>query len=166
MTDHPGGFRRIKLNHSEDFFIRKVLKETKLKEIMNAPPVFAYVEDQVHTVIKKMNDRRIRHIPVVSKAGELLGVITQGDLFKYCPPHKNEDGVWYYDPAEVDNLILKHIMTPEPFALTPEDTIDKAVLAMAQHKYGCVPIVDEHKRLCGIITQMDIILMAASIVSE
>ena len=166
MADQPKNFRKIKLSHAEDFYVRKVLKETRLEEVMVRSPICVFVDDLFHVVIQKMNEHRIRHIPVVDRTGVLEGIITQRDLFKNNPPHKAEDGSWYYDTAEADNLILRHVMTPKPYTLKPEDTLDKAVLAMAQFKYGCIPIVDDKGKVCGIITQMDIIFIAANILVE
>jgi CBS domain-containing protein len=48
-------------------------------------------------------------------------------------------------------------MTKDVLTLGPNDTLAKALNIMAITKYGCLPIVDENKKLLGIVTQIDIL---------
>lgn len=44
----------------------------------------------------------------------------------------------------------------DPITLQPSDTLAQASRMMAEHSIGGIPIVDEHKRLVGIITNRDL----------
>ena len=81
-------------------------------------------------------------------------------------PKKLIDGGWHYDEVELDNVILPHVMIREVFFMHLEDALGDAVLKMAQFKYGCIPVVDEARLLKGIVTQYDILCVAAQIYSE
>ena len=58
---------------------------------------------------------------------EVVGVISQRDLYKIQPPHKNEDGVWVYDLDAIDDFILQNVMILNPFTLSSENTLAEAI---------------------------------------
>ncbi len=150
----------------EDFFIRKLLKDIKIKEIMTRPVISIKVDALFSEVAEKITQKKLRHLPVVDKNNKLVGLITQRDLYKISPPRKLEDGSWYYDKDELNNFILEKVMIPQPFSMKPDDSVGEAVLNMVQLKYGCVPVVFKNNVLCGIITQLDILKLAAQIYKE
>lgn len=154
------------LKRSENFFIRKVLKETRLKEIMTTPVISIRVDEPFSHVEEKFRTHGIRHLPVVDMENVVVGVITQRDLYRVVAPHHLDDGSWYYDRDMLDDEILEKVMTIRPRTFHPEDSIADALLEMAKTKYGCFPIVDKAGKLCGIITQIDILKIAAQIVAE
>ena len=48
---------------------------------MTQEVVFAAPNEQVHSLLERMTDRRIRHLPVL-KDGRLVGIVSIGDLVK------------------------------------------------------------------------------------
>ena len=72
---------------SERDYARKVLlqgrtaRDTPVRDIMSTEVVFAHPEDTVETCMKRMTEKRIRHLPVEHE-GEILGVVSIGDLVK------------------------------------------------------------------------------------
>lgn len=71
---------------SERDYARRVIlrgrssRETKVEEIMSSPVITATPEYTVNTCLRIMNDRRIRHLPVVNSRGRLAGLVSVGDL--------------------------------------------------------------------------------------
>jgi CBS domain-containing protein len=56
--------------------------DRKLREVMTSPAVTVAPETPVLTALALMTRRRIRHLPVVQD-GEMIGLVSIGDLVKY-----------------------------------------------------------------------------------
>jgi len=156
----------MRLKYAEDFYIRSLLNKVKIHEIMTTPAISLNFEKPFQEVIKIFQNQRIRHLPLVDKNQEVVGIISQRDLYKLQPPHKNEEGQWVYDLDVMDEFILGRVMTPNPFTLPTQSLLAEAISCMVEQKYGCIPIVDDQKKLCGIITQYDILKIAFEILQE
>jgi acetoin utilization protein AcuB len=59
-----------------------LLSELKLKDIMSKGLVTIGPEETVEKAAVKMLEHRISGLPVVNDKGKLVGIITQGDIFK------------------------------------------------------------------------------------
>lgn len=130
------------------------MKEHLIREIMVSPVITVNENDNFSVVEEKFRLHKIRHLPVINKENQLVGIITQRDLFHTVSPRKTEDGD-YYEKTTLDSYLLKHAMTPNPLALQPDNTVTQAIDVFATLKYGCIPIINQSKKLVGIITQID-----------
>jgi len=123
---------------------------------MASPVVTANMEDLFSNVEEKLRLKGIRHLPVVSEGGRLVGLITQRDLYRTLSPRVTEDGT-YYDPASLNDFILKRVMTQDPVSLGPEAMLSEAVAIMARNRFGAIPVVDGEKKVIGILTETDVL---------
>jgi CBS domain-containing protein len=48
------------------------------------------------------------------------------------------------------------IMTRDPACCTPDDTVRQAASLMQEHDCGCIPVIDDGRRLIGVITDRDL----------
>src|SRR3989338_9184698 len=92
----------IKLKRPEDYYIKVLLKEIKLKEIMTSEIVTVKVDAAFSEVAEKLTNHGFRHLPIIDEDKKLVGLISERDLFKIQPPHKLEDGTWFYDKDMLD----------------------------------------------------------------
>jgi len=67
------------MDHNEIVYLNSAIK---VKEIMTEDPVTVSPYVTVDEVAQKMFINKISGLPVVDKEGELVGIITQGDIFK------------------------------------------------------------------------------------
>lgn len=73
---------------SERDYARKVILEqrssigTKVADIMTTAVTTVSLDDDVDRCMNLMTDGRFRHLPVVGDAGDLLGVISIGDVVR------------------------------------------------------------------------------------
>ena len=85
VTDHG---RDIGIVTERDYLRRVTLegrdeRETPVREIISSPLVVATPETTVEECMALMTDRRIRHVPVVGSGGEVVGLVSIGDLVKF-----------------------------------------------------------------------------------
>ncbi len=67
------------MDHNEIVYLNSAIK---VKEIMTEDPVTVSPHVTVDEVAQKMYFNKISGLPVVDEEGELVGIITQGDIFK------------------------------------------------------------------------------------
>ena len=83
---------------------------------------------------------------VCESSGALVGVLTERDIFARIV-------VGHVDLAQP----VESLMTTEPRTLDLDQTIRDAIELMQTGRYRNVPIVDERRRLVGVVRQVDII---------
>ena len=133
--------------------IKKFLMDTKVQEVMAAPVITVNETDDFALVQEKIALYDVRHLPVVNEKGIIVGLITQRDLYQIHSPRRLEDGSWYYDKEALNQFILKNVMLAKPFTLKPDNSLYEAIDATVRFKFGCIPIVDDYKHPCGILTR-------------
>jgi CBS domain-containing protein len=102
---------------------------------------------------------RIRHLPVVDSDGELVGIVSQRDLFHSGLLRALGYGSHAKQQA-LDLLVLKEAMKTEVVTVTPDAPLAEAAKIMLERKIGCLVVV-EAKKIVGIITESDFVKLAA-----
>jgi CBS domain-containing membrane protein len=102
---------------------------------------------------------RVRHVLVVDEEGSLQGVVSQRDLFHGGLLRALGYGTRAKQQA-LDSLLVKEAMKADPIITTPDASLASAAGLMAQHKIGCLPVL-EAGRVVGILTEGDFVLLAA-----
>lgn len=103
---------------------------------------------------KLMRDHDVRRLPVVDKGGRLIGIISDRDVRDASPSKATTLDMYemHYLLAEIR---ASTIMTPNPYTVKPEDTVEMAAMLMLDHKIGGLPVVEDGK-LIGIISELDV----------
>jgi acetoin utilization protein AcuB len=102
-----------------------------------------------------MVKNKIRHLPIIDKNHQLIGIVTDRDIRSALPFH-------FYDaPQEerekISTLKVKDIMTTNPISISPTYTIQDALLLIQNSKVGALPVVDDDRCLQGIISVRDLL---------
>jgi CBS domain-containing membrane protein len=106
-----------------------------------------------------MKQRRIRHIPVLDREGELCGIITQRDLFRGILLRSLGFGSRAEDKM-LDSLSVKDAMHEDIITTSPDTPLADAARQMLASKVGCLPVVDGG-RLVGLISEADFVKQIA-----
>lgn len=113
----------------------------EVREFMSPSPVVLHHEALVSEARHTMRERRIRHLPIVSDGGDLVGLVTERDLLVLG--------------HGMDARRVGELMQSEVEAVGPGCCVGAAARFMLRSKKGCLPVVDEAGRLLGILTEAD-----------
>lgn len=123
-----------------------LIEEIMIKDVTTLSP-----NNTVKDALQIMRDKKIRHLPILSTEGMVVGIVTDRDLKEVVPSSISEiiDNSTYDTPlADVmtKNLIIGH----------PMDFVEEAAVTFYDNKIGSLPIVSNNK-LVGIITETDLL---------
>jgi acetoin utilization protein AcuB len=122
---------------------------------MSAPAITLRPEDSIATAVALMKQKRIRRIPIVSDSGELVGIVSDRDLKEVSPSRASTLDIWELHYV-LDRLKLADIMTKKPWTVKPETPIEKAALLMMRKRVEGLPVLDDARRVVGIVTEGDV----------
>lgn len=126
-----------------------------LKEIMSRKVVTVELDDTLALVKEIFEHSKFHHLLAMEK-GELLGVVSDRDLFKALSPNIGTMVETYKDTATL-NKKVHQIMSRRPKVLHEDATIDDAIDLFNEHSISCIPIVGTDERLVGIVSWRDIL---------
>ena len=111
--------------------------------------------DDLEELYELMDDHRIRHVPVVDRDGDLVGLVSQRDLARGALGP--QDAL----PLSVQQELLRRrkvreMMSTEIETVDPDVALDAAAQMMLESKIGCLPVV-EGEHLVGILTEADFV---------
>ncbi len=123
------------------------MKQT-CRDIMTARVACCLPTDTVEQVAQLMKSEDIGPVPVIEnrESLRLIGIVTDRDLVLKVIAERRE----------AKNTRVEEIMTRDPVTCRPEDELEAAPDAMAQHQVRRIPVVENHNRLVGIIAQADV----------
>ncbi len=110
--------------------------------------------DDLRLVDDIMAERHIRHLPVLED-GQLVGLVTQRDLFKA----RMSSTMGYGEKGQrsfLHTVLVKEIMVYPVMTVSPEISVSVAAELMIREGIGCLPVVQEG-RLTGIVTKTDLL---------
>lgn len=119
----------------------KNLLESKPRPVITAGPEMS-IDDAMDLLIRK----NIGCLPVVNREGELVGILSDKDIFKKCHETKGQ----YHD------LRVEDVMSTNLIVGLPDDNISYIAGVMKQNWIRHVPIVEEDK-IIGLVSLRDIL---------
>ena len=126
----------------------------QVREIMSKDIEVVDRNDNLRSVEERMATKQLRHLPVLEQ-GEVVGIVTQRDLFKAAM----SSTMGYGEKAQqayLQSVRVKEIMTYPVVTVSPHTSVAAAAEMMINKGIGCLPVVDDHK-LIGIVTKTDLL---------
>jgi CBS domain-containing protein len=136
-------------------------------EVMTRNVISIAPDSTVEEAAQMMLERRISGLFVVDKAGDMVGIITEGDLL-----HRDELGTerhrpwWlrlFISPAQqADDFTHAHgrhvrdVMTTEVMSVAHDETLEAVVALMEEHHIKRVPVT-QHDRVVGVVSRSDLL---------
>lgn len=123
-----------------------------VEEIMRTEVVTLTENDSIAKAIKLMNEKKIRHLPIIDENQRLIGLVTDRDIRDATPSI-------LFDTEKYKELLqnpLKMIMKTDIITGYPLDFVEEVSAILYEHRIGCIPILKEDK-LVGIVTETDLL---------
>jgi acetoin utilization protein AcuB len=130
----------------------------KVRELMTEDVIGIVPELKVDIALRLMADSNIRRLPVISKTGRLVGMLTLDQAHNAMPRQSKDPLAPLLDE---DPPIIRDIMTDYVYTVGPDDNIARAATIMLNHKIGGIPVLED-KKVVGIITESDIFRFVAA----
>lgn len=136
-----GGIGVIHKNMSIEAQARQVREVKRAENGMIYEPVTINPDATVGDALALMREYHIGGIPVVDKAGLLIGIVTNRDL-RF---HENM------------KTPIRDVMTSQNIITTTKSIdLERATSILKEHKIEKLPVVDENNKLIGLLTYKDI----------
>jgi CBS domain-containing protein len=146
--------------------------EPLARDIMTAPVITVRPDLPVKDLAGLFRDQRIGGAPVVDVNGDLVGIVTEGDLMAMdadiALPHYFElfDSIIYLESEKkfrervekASAATVEQLMTDGDKVKTvgPDEPARAAATLMSKHRFDRVPVVDDDGSVVGIVTRHDI----------
>lgn len=123
----------------------------RVDQVMSKELYTVFEEDLIDLVPNIMKWNQVRHMLVENREGELVGLVTLGRLGKYYSERKDNEPV-----------MVKDVMIEQVFTVSPDTSTLEAIQVMLQKHIGCLPVLNQDKKLVGVVTEKDLLPVAAS----
>lgn len=136
----------------------------KVNDVMTRDVVSVRPETSLKEVAAILAERRISGVPVVTDEGEVVGVVSEGDiLFKERGPSQRKSALsWLLDPfgtegqAKVEARTAGEAMTAPAKTIAPWRLVSAAAAQMLEQHVNRLPVIDDGE-LVGIVTRHDLV---------
>jgi acetoin utilization protein AcuB len=142
--------------------------KTQVRDVMTKDPITIDPEAPLETAAAVMQERQVRHLPVVDEAGRLVGLIGDRDLRGALLAPAVAEHLSGAAQRRIRSLVgalanlrVRDAMTWDAVTIDPQAPVARAAALMFEARIGCLPVV-EGGRLIGIVTERDVLKALAA----
>jgi CBS domain-containing protein len=143
----------------------------RVSEFMTRQVLTTRADASLRDAAKVMSSHHVSGLPVVDEAGQLVGILTQGDILrlfrKVSVPFFIDilggefaipgPGTLQRQLAEVTAYRVDQLMTAHVVTAAPDEDVAAAARRMHERNLKLLPVVDGGGRLAGVISRGDIV---------
>ena len=111
--------------------------------------------DDLESLYELLDAHHVRHVPVVDRDGDLVGLVTQRDLARHALGAQ-EDLPLSMQQEILRRRRVREIMATEVDTVEPDESLKTAAEMLIENKIGCLPVL-EGEHLVGILTESDFV---------
>ena len=139
----------------------------QVKDIMTTTVAVVQPDTSIQEIAKLLLERRISAVPVVDANGQILGIVSEGDLMRRSETGTDRHPSWWLSlvasPEErAINYIKSHgghardIMTSDLFSIGPDAPLEEVAKTLEKHRIKRLPVL-RNDRLIGIVSRADLL---------
>jgi len=97
--------------------------------------------EEVQVIAERIVTQSVNHIVVVDSKNKLAGIVTSWDITRALAQGKKT----------LADIVTRHVITAKL-----NEPLETASKRMAQHNISALPVIDNEKRVLGIVTAEDV----------
>ncbi|CAA0107578.1 Inosine-5'-monophosphate dehydrogenase [Starkeya nomas] len=143
----------------------------KARDVMTSPVITAKSTDLVVHVARQLLDNRISAVPIVDDGGEVVGIVSEGDLLRRAEAGTERRRSWWLEALLDDSTLAAEyvkahgrtaadVMRRPVVTAKPDTPLDEIASLMEEHRIKRIPIVEGGK-LVGIVSRSNLIQAVA-----
>jgi CBS domain-containing protein len=137
-----------------------------VSDLMSRNVVTIGASDSCREAVSRMHGARVRHLPVVSAAGGLIGIVTDRDLrhHLFAPRVLKDVGMVAVDII-LKSVPVSDVMSSPVMSVPAKADLVEAARIMLEDKVGSLPVVEGGK-VVGIVTETDLLRQICKVDAE
>jgi CBS domain-containing protein len=136
--------------------MRAMSRTTPVEQLMTRGVATAHPGDTLREAAARMLTFGVRHLPIVDGDQRLIGILSDRDVRSAVgtPEVVLEPAA---ARARLRSLKVADVMTRDPFTTSVDATLADVAHYLVEHRVGAVPVVDDERRVVGIVSYIDVI---------
>ncbi len=127
-------------------------------EVMTKPVTVVPEDQPLSEAVQSMLDRGLKRLPVVGKAGEIVGMLSRSDVFRVISRESPDWGQLRQGRLTVSNLTrVRDIMERDLDTIPPDTPVAEVLRSLSLQGRQRVAVVDQEGRLLGVLTDKDLL---------
>ncbi len=122
------------------------------RDLMTTPALSLPSDSSLLDAWTIMSHKGFHHIPITSVHGTLVGMLSYRDLLHHVP-----ELITIADTQQASHKHVAEVMTPRVISATPTTEIREIARVMLEERIHAVPILDQSRRLVGILSTHDLL---------
>ena len=145
----------------------------KVKDIMTKKVTTLHPEDSLDKATQLFEEHNYEGFPVVNEDWKLVGIVTAYDMVSqsyatHLPPlfsilesaykDQSNSGMLKEHFERIKTVKIRDMMNEDPLVVGPEVKVEDLAKEFIQHhRVNPIPVIDQDKKLLGIVSRFDII---------
>ena len=157
----------IKYTHR---YLNPLPADRLVAEVMTPAVVSVTPDTTVYAAWSRMLAEKVKALPVVGAAGQVLGMLTDADLLERAGVQQRLSVAVRLDPAELAAelerlkqlpVAVGEVMSHPAVTARADETLGHAVARMVRSGLKRLPVVDAQERLVGMLSRLDVLRQVA-----
>lgn len=132
------------------------LAAATVADFMTRDAITANPGDGLRQTWLRMQERGIRHMPVLDEHEHLAGIVSDRDLRRPDTVDVGTIEAWALD----DTTKVSEVMTNPAHAVKPSTPLLEAFDLVLEHRFGALPVVNEDSAVIAVLSAWDLMRAA------
>jgi CBS domain-containing protein len=152
-------------------YLNPLPTDKRVSEVMTRDVITLREDTPVAEVWETMLKHLLKALPVLNKNGEVIGILTDEDLLLRAGLQQHlsvaerlDEQTLKTEIASLRSSPLKagDVMTSPVITIRADEPLGAAAVRMAENRIKRLPVLDEHGKLIGVLSRVDILCQVVS----